>query len=698
MASFTQDNRPLRISTPLGKDALLLERISGNEGVSTPFMFTLDLLSESKELNASQLLGKLVTVTVETTWGEPRFITGIIARFVQAGYDDQLARYRAELVPDFWMAGLSQDSRIFQEKTVADIVTELLKEIKVDHQWKLTGTYEPRNYCVQYRESNLAFISRLLEEEGIHYYFVHTESALKMVMSDLSRQAPPCAGLDNVRVLRAGADPSAVTDSISFALEREDSVITRAVTLRDDHFELPGKNLETEQTNQRGADKTELYDYPGGYTNVDGVSRGGGDQASRLQKIYEMNQHTATARMREIEGVGTILRGKSNCPTMTAGHSFTLKEHYRGDFNADYLILRVHHEFAVENYLNRDGSPFVQRSSFDAIPLTQPYAPPRLTPRAVVRGSQTARVVGPDGTEIFTDKYGRVMVQFNWDREGKSDANSSCWVRVATPWAGKQWGVYSIPRVGAAVVVDFLEGDPDRPIITGMVYNAEFMPPYPLPDNKTRSGIKTRSTLKGTAETFNEIRFEDKKDAEEIYVHAEKDLKTVIENNEVREVGLVKKDPGTQTVTINGDQTLTVKEGKQTVTVSKGDQILEVTEGKQNITVKGDQTTEIKQGNQAIAIKMGNHDLEVAQGNQTITIKMGNQTTKAKMGKISQDAMQGIELKVGQSSVKIDQQGVTIKGMKITLDGKIKTEIKGLMTDIKGTGMLKAKGGITMIN
>jgi type VI secretion system secreted protein VgrG len=307
----------------------------------------------------------------------------------------------------------------------------------------------------------------------------------------------------------------------------------------------------------------------------------------------------------------------------------------------------------------------------------------------VVHGSQTAVVVGPSGEEIYTDKYGRVKVQFHWDREGKKDANSSCWVRVSSAWAGKSWGAIAIPRIGQEVIVDFLEGNPDRPLITGRVYNNEQMPPYSLPDNQTQSGLKSRSSKSGSTDTFNELRFEDKKGSEEVYFHAEKDLKTVVENNEVLEVGLVKKDPGKQTVTVHGDQTITVNDGNQATTIKKGDQTVDVTLGKQTITVKGNQATTIKQGNRTVELSMGN---------DTLTIKMGNQTTKLNLGKSATEAMQSIELKVGQNSIKVDQMGVTIKGMMVKIEGQIQTEVKGLITKVDGTAMLMAKGGITMIN
>jgi type VI secretion system secreted protein VgrG len=265
-------------------------------------------------------------------------------------------------------------------------------------------------------------------------------------------------------------------------------------------------------------------------------------------------------------------------------------------------------------------------------------------------------VVGPSGEEIFTDKYGRVKVQFRWDRQGTNDGNSSCWVRVATPWAGKQWGAIHIPRIGQEVVVAFEEGDPDQPIIVGSVYNAEQMPPYSLPDNKTQSGMKSRSSLEGGPDDFNELRFEDKKGSEDIYFHAQKDFHRVVENDDDLKVG------HDQTITIHNDRTATIEEGNDKLTIEKGDR-----------------------------------EVKIEMGNDSLLISMGNQTTRLDLGKSETEAMQSIELKVGQSSIKVDQTGVTIKGMMVKVEGQIQTEVKGLMTNVSGDAILQVKGGLTMI-
>jgi type VI secretion system secreted protein VgrG len=311
---------------------------------------------------------------------------------------------------------------------------------------------------------------------------------------------------------------------------------------------------------------------------------------------------------------------------------------------------------------------------FTCIPSALPYRPSRVTPVPSVRGVQTATVVGPAGEEIFVDKYGRVKVQFHWDREGSDDVNSSCWVRVATYWAGKQWGAVHIPRIGQEVIVDFVEGDCNHPIVVGSVYNADMMPPWTLPEKKTVCGYKSRSTPQGTPHNFNMLSFEDKKGSELVHAQAEKDLLTLVKNDESREVG------HDRVTTIKHDETQTVT-NNETITVEQGNQ-----------------TIEIKQGNQSTTLGQGNQSTELKMGNQSTQLKMGNQTIKLDLGKIETEAMQSIELKVGQSSIKIDQMGVTIKGMMISIEAQVQCQVKALMTQVNGDAMTTVKGAIVMIN
>jgi type VI secretion system secreted protein VgrG len=464
-----------------------------------------------------------------------------------------------------------------------------------------------------------------------------------------------------------------------FAWSKGQEIRSGKFTAWDHKFEMPNKHLEADKTimdtvtvgtvshklKVANNDSLELYEYPGGYASrFDGINKSGGEQPDKLQKVFEDNTRTVGIRMQAEALSSLLIRGRGVHAGFTAGHTFDLTKHYSDD--GAFVITSVQHDAEQPVSAADAEEEFKYTNGFTCIPSALPYRPPRVTPVPSVRGVQTATVVGPSGEEIFPDKYGRVKVQFHWDRAGQDDVNSSCWVRVATFWAGKQWGAVHIPRIGQEVIVDFLEGDVNQPIVVGSVYNADLMPPWTLPDDKTISGVKSRSSPQGGADNFNMLSFEDKKGSELVSVQAEKDLTTLVKNDESREV---RHDRVTK---IKNDETQTVAEGNETIEVTKGNQ-----------------STTLGQGNQSTEIKMGN---------QSLAIKMGNQTNKLDLGKIETEAMQSIELKVGQSSIKIDQMGVTIKGMMIKVEAQIQCEVKATMTQVSGDAMLMEKGGIVMIN
>ncbi|MGO8898808.1 MAG: type VI secretion system Vgr family protein [Isosphaeraceae bacterium] len=767
MPQYTQANRPMAVSTPLGTDVLLLQQVSGTEAISRLFRFQLEFLAESStDIAFDQILGQSVTVTLQMPDGSSRYINGIVNKFSQAEQIPSpkgsafFTRYQAEIVPQLWLLTRKAQSRIFQQIAVPDILKQVLTGLSVDYQ--LQGTYKPRDYCVQYRETDFDFASRIMEEEGIYYFFNHADGSHKMVAADTPMSHPDVPGAT-----------TAIYEVIEGGLRKEDRVTSWAksqevrsgkYTLWDQCFELPGQNLEavkptldsvqagtvSHKLKVAGNDGFELYDFPGGYAQrFDGITPGGGDRASDIQNIFQDNARTAGIRMQQETAPAISISGQSTCRQFTAGCKFTLDRHFNA--NGSYVLTQVsHHATMGDTYTGgSDTSPFYE-NSFQCIPAALPFRPARTTPRPTVEGPHTAVVVGNSGDEIFTDKYGRIKVQFPWDRQGQKDANSSCWARVATLWAGKQWGIIHIPRVGQEVIVAFEEGDPDRPIVVGSVYNAENMPPYTLPDNKTQSGYLSRSTLQGTDKNFNQLRFEDKKDSEEIYFHAEKNFNRVVENNDTLKVGFDKSDKGDQTIQIfnnqnntvggggsdcaDGSQTLSVwnsqnntigaggsncADGSQSITVfnnqtltvgdsqaSGGSQTITIYKDRTETVKTGNETVTIEQGNRSVTVNQGNDTHEVSQGNRqvtidmgndTLTIKMGNQTTKLNLGASSTEAMQSITLKVGQNSITIDQMGVTIQGMMIKVEGQIQTEVKGLMVQVSGDAMLQAKGAITMI-
>jgi type VI secretion system secreted protein VgrG len=667
--SYTQDHRELRLETPLGKDKLLLYAVEGTERISGLFAFTLDCYSESATLPVKDLLGKGVTVTIRDAGEGEHHTHGMVRRFSQSGRRGDLAMYRVEIVPWCWFLGLTHDVRIFQNMTVLDIVEKVFKK-SPDAKYRLScsKTYPKRDYCVQYRESDLDFVSRLLEQEGICYFFEHEKGSHTLVLTDAPSAMKSCG---KARFLTT-PDAKGVQDGIVLDLEADSSVGLGTVTLRDYDYLKPATQLE-EKTGSR---PWEHYDYPGGYSE-----KTQGDQLARV-------------RLETAEAAELVVRGTSVCHAFRAGCKWTLQEHFRRDLNIEYTLLELRVSAKADNYATGDEDKPSYRNAYVAIPAKTPYRPPRTTPRPRVEGSQTAVVVGKAGEEIWVDEHGRVKVHFHWDREGKKDENSSCWVRVATSWAGKGFGAVQVPRIGEEVIVDFLEGDPDRPIVTGRVYNADRMPPYKLPDKQTQSGVLTRSSKGGSAQTANELRFEDLKGSEQVFLHAEKDLTIEVEHDRL--------------TTVTNDDTRTVKEGNDAHEVSKGNQTVVIKQGNQDVTLnQGNQTVKLDQGNQTVTLTAGNQTVTLDQGNRTITLKMGNLetvlkvgnvTTNVNLGKHSTTALQAIEMTVGQNSIKVDQTGVTIKGMMVTIEGQTMTELKGLMTTIKGDAMLTAKGGITMIN
>ena len=707
---YTQAGRPIAVTTPLGEDVLLLVGLRGFEELSRLFAFELDLLAElDAQVEFDKLLGQPIGVKLVGPGGPERYVHGICASFASGARDRRFARYRMQVVPQPWLLTHVARSRIFQAQAVPDVLKTVLTDCNVEY--RIQGTFQPRDYLVQYRETDFDFACRLMEEEGLWFYFVHESASHRMVIANTPQ------GHDDVGI-RTEVEFDSVEGGVReieriWSWEKRQELRTGKITHWDHCFEVPGDNLEAKQsivTSVSAGTVThklqvapnanlELYDYPGGYAQrFDGVDPNGGERASDVQKIFEDGPRTAGIRAQEEAAATLAADGESNALQFSAGHKFTFAGHFDGD--GEWVLTRVDHVASYEGGYAADESAgdLAYSNSFRAIPAALPWRPRRTTPRPFVRGAQTAVVVGPDGEEIFTDKYGRVKVQFPWDRDGQNNVESSCWVRVGTMWAGQQWGAIHIPRIGQEVIVHFLEGDPDRPIIVGSVWNADQMPPYKLPDNKSQSGIKSRSTAKGSDENFNELRFEDKKGAEEIYFHAETNFKRVVENNDELEVGLSKKKDGTQTIKVWGDRTETVENGNEAVTIKKGDRTVTVETGNDTHDVKkGNRTVTVETGNDTHDVEKGNRTVTIDMGNDALTIKMGNRTTKLDLGKDSVEAMQSIEFKVGGSSLKIDQMGVTIKGMMIKVEGQVQTQVKGLMVEVTGDAMLKAKGGITMI-
>ncbi|SIO61747.1 type VI secretion system secreted protein VgrG [Singulisphaera sp. GP187] len=684
MATYLQADRIMTVTTPLKKDALLMAGFSGHESISQLFEYRLELFATNDEpIPFEMLLGQKAIVRLALEGNKQRFFSGICNRVSQGARDNTFTAYHLDVVPQFWFLTKRAQSRIFQQVSVPQILQQVLAGLDVSYD--LRGTYQPRDYCVQYRETDYNFACRLMEEEGIFFFFKHSANGHTLVVTDVSQACPELAGKARMTLGRSEEEVSG--EELVLSWEKTQELRSGRYLLWDHSFELPHKHLEADkqiadsvmagQVSHKlrigNNDKLELYDYPGEYAQrFDGINPSGGDRAGDLQKIFDDNKRTVEIRMQEEAAASLSIQGEGTCRSFATGHTVLLDNHFNA--NGKYLITGIRH-MARQSYNFRssnESAEFSYRNSFTCMPFDLPYRPARKTPKPAVQGTQTAVVVGPAGEEIFTDKYGRVKVQFHWDRQGKNDNNSSCWIRVGTPWAGKNWGMIHIPRIGQEVIVDFQEGDPDQPIIIGSVYNAAMMPPYDLPANKTQSGVKTRSSLRGSEANFNELRFEDKKGEEDVYFHAEKDFHRVVERDDDLKVH---RD---QTVTIDRDRTEQVKRNEK-------------------VTVDNNRDVIVSQGNDTHNVKMGNRAVKIDMGNDALTIKMGNQTTKLDLGKSETQALQSIELKVGQSSIKIDQTGVQIKGMMIDINGQVQTQVKGLMTQISASAILQMKGGLTMI-
>lgn len=543
---YTQDNRLISITTPLGKDVLLLNGFAGNEGISRLFKFDLELLSEDPAISFEAIVGQKITISIKLIDGGERYINGFVSRFAQSGSDERFTHYRAEVVPWLWFLTRTADCRIFQNMTVPDIITKIFNDLGfTDFQNSLQGSYEPREYCVQYRETDFNFVSRLMEQYGIFYFFKHEKNKHTLVLADSKSVHQPCPG-----------QVKATYEHAAGAFQNEDQVTGWHIeqqfgpgkyALSDYNFETPSTSLAVNvpsTVNIGGNSKYEIFDYPGEYLKK--------TEGESLAKI----------RIEEEETPNLVVNGGSNCRAFCAGYRFDLVEHYRQDMNKSYLLTEVRHVASVDgSYTDGAGSDTSSSYSnrFVCIPHSVPYRPRRVTPKPIIQGVQTAVAVGPSGEEIWVDKYGRVKAQFHWDREGKKNETSSCWIRVSQNWAGKRWGTMFIPRIGQEVIVSFLEGDPDQPLITGSVYNGEQVVPYNLPKEQTKSTMKSDSS-KGHG-GFNELRFEDKKGSEQIFLHAQKDMDWRVKNDAREWIGkdrhLIVK--GKQKELVEGDKHLNVK-------------------------------------------------------------------------------------------------------------------------------------------
>lgn len=646
------ENRFLFLDTPLGEDKLLPVSFRGREAISEPFRFHLELISEDLRIAFQDILGKKVAFgTTDPAEGVARIFNGIVVAFTQLPSAFRHARYQAEVAPALELRKLRRDCRIFQNEDVPDILKEVLQGL--DTEFRLNRSYPKREYCVQYRESDFNFVSRLMEEEGIFYYFTHTMDSHKMVIADdpsAHREIPGDATLIFDDLEGGTPEEETVRD-----WEKSQFVSSYKVHLRDYAFQKPQTSTDAEEqilgspvsvgavSHSMTAISDpflEVYDYPGGYCK-DGTFE------------TEKGQAVAKTLTEGLERSQFLVRGRSDIQRLIPGFKFNLSRHPNA--NGPYVLTSIIHE-AVEGdlYSQSGGRSSSYTNEFTAIPFAVQFRPPNVTPRPVVHGCQTATVVGKEGEEIWTDKYGRIKVHFHWNRLDDYDEKSSCWIRVATPWAGNLWGMIHTPRIGQEVVVDFLEGDPDRPLVVGSVYNAANMPPWKLPDESTKSGLKTKSTLKGASDNFNQLMFEDKKGSELVGIQAEKDMELLVKNDRREE--------------IQQDSHLTVKrdlieEVQRDWSYKTGRDLIAETARDYNLNVKGKSAVQIT-GSESIKVD-GNG---AAKYSQNYAIDAGKEIYAKGGLNVVIEAGVGITLKAGSGFINIDAAGVTISGAMVLIN------------------------------
>jgi len=639
--ALTQDGRLLAIDTPLGQNVLVLQELTGTEGLSQLFAFTLDLLAETPSIPLERMIGQRVTIRIARAGDGARGFNGFVSRFALGRQEDSLAHYQAEIVPWLWFLTLTTNCRIFQNLTVPEVITRVFQDHGfTDVRLALEGRFERRACCVQYRESDFAFVSRLMEDEGIFYFFEHDLTRHTLVLGNTPGAHPPCPGQP-----RAGCDftPGAGTrGDVITAWQVEREIRPGKYALSDFNFETPSTSLTVgvaSAASGPGA-RFEVYDYPGDYR-----TRPQGERLARL-------------RLESEETASQVATGASTCRAFSPGFRFDLRGHYRPDLDTSYVLVGVRHSASAGSSHLSGPVPSLESytNQLTAVPLAVPFRPRRTTPRPIVPGPQTAIVVGGASDEILTDRYGRVKVQFHWDRGGGHDENSSGWIRVTQPLAGKGWGMVAVPRVGQEVVVEFLEGDPDQPIVTGRVYNAEQMPPYALPEHQATTVLQTRSTPTGDAGAFNEIRLQDTKGSELFSIRAERNAEILVEHDKLERVA------NRETITIGSDRRETVG-GAHRVTVGRS----------QDMEVGTDQGTAIGR-NRRVSVA-GTDTLQVG-GARATTI--GATDTLSAGRSLTITVGDQVAITTGQASVVLKKDGtITIEGATITLRASGEIILKG---------------------
>ena len=690
-----QNSRLLTVKTPLsGTSELVLGDFQCSEGLSTLFDMQIGLASRNANIELKQMIGQAVTVSLQLTnamgSSEVRYFHGYVTHFAHVGTDGGLASYTASVRPWLWMLSRRVDSRIFQDQNVQDILGKVFSQYAklASYEFRVSRAVKPYSYCTQYRETDLNFVLRLMDQEGLYFYFEHTKDGHKLIVTDMSTNAKPIDGQVGLRYAAGGEtldDESVITQWVS---QRQLSSDTVSVKTFDYKVPNARRYVSGDTPIEQGdVDHYEVYDYLGLH-GFDSTDRG---------------EELARFRLEALAASGKAFSGSTNSRTMAPNRYFELTDHYDPGSGSkedqQFLITAVRHH-GVNNYQSNEGTASYS-ASFQCIRKKIPYRTTLSIPRPVIAGPQTAIVVGPKGEEIFTDNLGRVKVQFHWDRLGQRNQSSSCWVRVGQPWAGGGFDAIQIPRIGDEVVVSFLDGNPDRPLITSRVYNAQNMPPWALPANATQSGILTRSSKGATLENANAIRFEDKKGQEEVWIHAEKDQRIEVENDESHSVGhdRSKTIDHDETVHVGHDRTETV-DNNETITI--GVDRTEHVGSNETLTVGGNRTETIEGMENLVVALTSTETVGLAKaltvgGGYAVTV-VGAVNTAAGLASaeevgLSKTTQVGktytltagdrIEIKTGSAELIMESNGhITLRGTQLLIEGSGPVQINGKDVDI----------------
>ncbi|MDR2439609.1 MAG: type VI secretion system tip protein VgrG [Planctomycetaceae bacterium] len=627
-------------------ESLEIDFCCGMETVLQIPLYNVSTVYRDAHFDLEKILGKPIIIAFNLPDGKAkRYINGIVTRIEQGQTKQRGTEYILEIRPKLWLLTLKSNCAVYQKKNVIEIVTGILQKENINVSNKTSGSFPKLEYVVQYNETDFDFVSRLLEESGIFYFFTHTENDATMVLGnkpDIFKVAPQAEILPFV-FENLSKTPKV---EIGEVVIRQQTTLTK-VSLNDYNFTTPTTSLLAAD----GEKTLERYHYPGNF-----LSKSDGENVAKNRLKSETAQ-------------SVTLHAVSAASGLSIGTKFKIKGHPRNDVNSEWIVTKTNITASQEEY----------RAEIEAIPATVAPIPVPKTPKPRIYGVLSALVVGKSGEEIQTDEYGRIKVQFYWDREGKRDENSSCWVRVAQSWAGSNFGTMFIPRIGQEVLVSFEDGDPNRPIVTGVVYNESNKPPYPLPANATRSVIKTRSSKQGNA--GNEISFEDKKDSEEIFVHAQKDLKIEVEN---KRSAIIKES----------DDSLTIKKGNSTFILEKGNETRKI-KGNVDWTVDGDFTLTVKgnltiKADGSVTLQSGK-DVTLKSGTD-VTVKAGaGMTIKAEIDATVKTGT-GLTLKGG---TELDAEAGTSLNLKGNVGFNLKSSAQGT---VDGGGMLNVKGGLVKIN